>query len=217
VLLCLAPFPAAALVPHRRGRPHASLEAVLLPLLRCATMHAPPLLTLLLLALAELHAACLAHGAAPDAHRAPRLLQRALGASPPLRAALQRCWDTALRPRLLAAAHLRRPMRLLLAPASTEPGLPLTGLARPAAGSAADQHGEHGQHGQHGEHGEQAQLGATASDCLRPRGLTASTGKRTKPACAAADEEEEHLHPEAGGERRRRRGPTTLVFPGEQA
>ena len=64
--------------------------------------------------------------------------------------------------------------------------------------------------------GEQAQLGATASDCLRPRGLTASTGKRTKPACAAADEEE-HLHPEAGGERRRRRGPTTLVFPGEQA
>jgi hypothetical protein len=95
-------------------------------------------------------------------------------------------------------------MRLLLDPASMEPGLSLTGLGPQAAGSAADQHGE------------QAQLGATASDCLRPRGLTASTGKRTKPACAA-DEEEEHLHPEAGGERRRRRGPTTLVFPGEQA
>ena len=204
VLLCLAPFPAAALVPHRRGRPHASLEAVLLPLLRCTAMHAPPLLALLLLGMAELHAACLAHGAAPDAHRAPRLLLRAVAASPPLRAALQRCWDTALRPRLLAAAHLRRPMRLLLDPASMEPGLSLTGLGPQAAGSAADQHGE------------QAQLGATASDCLRPRGLTASTGKRTKPACAA-DEEEEHLHPEAGGERRRRRGPTTLVFPGEQA
>lgn len=208
VLLCLAPFPAAALVPHRRGRPHASLEAVLLPLLRCTTMHAPPLLALLLLALAELHAACLAHGAAPDAHRAPRLLLRAVGASPPLRAALRRCWDTALRPRLLAAAHLRRPMRLLLDPASMEPGLSLTSLRLPAARSAADQHGEHG---------EQAQLGATASDCPCPRGLTASTGKRTKPACAADDDEEEHLHPEAGGERRRRRGPTTLVFPGEQA
>ena len=71
-------------------------------------------------------------------------------------------------------------------------------------------------HGDHGDHGEQVQLGATASDCLLPRGLTASTGKRPKPV-GADDDDDEHLDPEVGGERRRRRGPTTLVFQGEQA
>lgn len=196
-LLCLAPFPAAALAPHRRGRPHASLEAALLPLLRCAPMHTPPLLALLLLGLAELHAASLAHGTAADANRAPRLLLRAVAASPPLRAALQRCWDTALQPRLLAAPQLRRPMQQLLGPLSAGPS-----LARLPTGSAANQHGEHG---------EQVQLGA--SNYLLPRGLTASTGKRPKPVSADDDDDDdEHLDLEVGGERRRRRGPTTLVF-----